>query len=133
MHHISRHCETNTMTFSLLTLEVFCKILKINHENSEHQCVQCSMTINFSVVVDIKNFSSNRDLDSIVGHRHDLSFFFHFRCLKWSIWVFFNALSNFESQISSCNIIYELLESVYLVCHKLISQRNCTSFTSQYL
>lgn len=33
------------------------------------------MTINFSVVVDIKNFSSNRDLDSIEGHRHDLSFF----------------------------------------------------------
>lgn len=36
------------------------------------------MTINFSVVVDIKNFSSNRDLDSIEGHRHDLSFFFIF-------------------------------------------------------
>lgn len=36
----------------------------------------------FSVVVDIKNFSSNRDLDSIEGHRHDLSFFFSFLMTK---------------------------------------------------
>lgn len=55
------------------------------------------MIINFSVVVDIKNFSLNCDLDFIVGYRYDLSFFFYFRCLKWLIWVFFNVLLNFES------------------------------------
>lgn len=46
------------------------------------------MIINFSVVVDIKNFSLNCDLDFIEGYRYDLSFFFLFLIKMVNMGVF---------------------------------------------